>query len=190
MNDPLRLGGRATIIGGDSITWSVAEGVRGRRWREAVERDGVLLRSLMLEVTAAGRPTRLEVTTTHGLLTLHPEPDERMLHGNVVTPSGIRHLRFDWSPEHDLLVLGSPACAAVGLGRLAGSLGVGDATAMTLLRIDDTLEPRLVTWTATRTGQRDWSLLSPSGDEERRLTLDETGLVALPDASTWPLELD
>lgn len=130
------------------------------------------------------------MATSHGLLTLHPEADERTLHGNVVTPTGIRHLRFDWGPDHDLLVIGSPACAAVGLARLARSLTVGATTAVTMLRIDDTLDPRLVTWTATRTGQRDWSLRSPDGDEEQRLTFDETGLVVLPDASSWPLELD
>ena len=47
-----------------------------------------------LEVAPNGRVTRLELTTGAGLLTLHPEPDESALHGNVVTPTGIRHLAF------------------------------------------------------------------------------------------------
>lgn len=186
---PLRAGGRATSGDGGRIVWSVAEGGRGRRWRESCERDGTLVRALLLEVTPGGRPTRLEVTTGAGLLTLHPDPDEGELHGNVVTPLGVRHLRFDWSPDHELLVLGSPACAAVSLGRLAAALAVGETRSVPMLRIDDALEPRLVDWSVTHAASATWRLRSTSGDEELEVTVDDDGLVVPSEAERWPLEL-
>ena len=93
MSAPLRSGGRATLPNGATIVWSVAEGSRGRRWRESVTDEGGLVRSLLLEVTGGGRPARLELTSAAGLLTLHPATDQAEIHGNVVTPTGIRHLR-------------------------------------------------------------------------------------------------
>ena len=132
MSAPLRSGGRAVLPNGATIVWSVAEGARGRRWREAVTIDGGLVRSLLLEVSTAGRPTRLEMTTAAGLLTLHPSTDERELHGNVVTPDGVRHLRFKWSPGYELVVLGSPGSAAVAVGRMAGVLEVGASASVAI----------------------------------------------------------
>ena len=125
MTAPLRLGGRAGLDGG-AVVWSVAEGRRGRRWREAVTRDDGLVRSVLLEVSPAGRPTYLELATPSGLLTLHPDEQERELHGNAVTSGGIRHLRFDWSLDHGLHVVGSTVAAAAALHRLAGLVAVGE----------------------------------------------------------------
>lgn len=124
---------------GEVAVWSAADGARGTRWREAIERDKHLVRSLLLEVAPDGTPTRLELTTTAGLLTLHPEPDGSALHGNVVTPSGIRHLAFAWSNAHVLLVEGSPVADAVA----AGTRGVGDRAgeAVDGVRIGDDLVP-------------------------------------------------
>ena len=97
-----------TLPDGAQLTWSLAEGGRGRRWRASRVRDGRLEGTLLLEIDGAGRPARLELGTADGLLTLHPDRGERELHGNVVTPNGIRHLRFDWSPAHELVVDGFP----------------------------------------------------------------------------------
>jgi len=132
--------------------------------------------------------TRLEVTTTAGLLTLHPDARESALHGNVVGPGGVRHLRFGWSPEHELLLLGSPATAATALRRLGGAMAPGDERTVAMVRVDDTLEPREVSWVVARTGDTTWLLRATDGAEERRLTLDDEGLPILGDAIVWPLE--
>lgn len=185
---PVRRGGHATTIGGDLLLWSEAEGARGTRWRESLMRDGVMVRSLLLEVSPAGRPTRLEVTAPGGLLTLHPEPDESALHGNVVAADGIRHLAFHWSGEHELLIFGSPASATITLRRLAGALVVGASRVLDMVRIDDDLEPRDARWNVERVAHHAWHLRDIDGSEERRLSVDDDGRPLLADAVTWPLE--
>jgi hypothetical protein len=185
---PVRRGGRATTLGGDQLLWSEAEGARGTRWREALVRDGSLLRSLLLEVSTDGRPTRLEITTPAGLLTLHPEPDESALHGNVVGADGIQHLAFGWSTEHELLIFGSPASATITLRRLAGTLVVGASRNLDVLRIDDDLDPRPARWHVERIARHAWHLRDRDGTDERRLTVDDEGRPLLTDAVSWPLE--
>ena len=115
---PVRRGGRGTLPDGAQLTWSLAEGGRGRRWRASRVRDGRLEGTILLEIDAAGRPARLELGTADGLLTLHPDRGERELHGNVVTPDGIRHLRLDWSPAHELVVDGFPVALLAAVRRL------------------------------------------------------------------------
>ena len=188
MTLPVRRAGRALTLDGASITWTQAEGARGTRWRESIVSDGGLRRTVLVEVSAAGRPTRLEVTTTAGLLTLHPETDESAIHGNVAGADGVRHLAFDWSPAHELLLLGSPASAAVTLGRLASELAVGETRTLDVLRIDDGLDPRPARWTARRTDERAWHLRSLDDGEERLVSLDASGRPVLPGAVEWPLE--
>src|SRR5207245_3268482 len=80
----LRQAGRIEQSDGSVLIWSIAEGRRGRRWRGSLLRGVSLIHSLLLEVTLVGRPSRLELATATGILTLHPEPDERSIHGNVV----------------------------------------------------------------------------------------------------------
>ncbi len=189
MSGPVKAGGRAIAPDGRSIVWSVAEGPRGRRWREAIVQGGSLHRSLLLEVSPAGAPTRLELTTEAGLLTLHPDIEGRELHGNVVTTSGVRHLRFDWSFEHELFVVGSPAGAAVALRRFADILAVGEARPVPVVWIDDALEPRPGAWQVTRTGSDAWELRDLDGTETRPIRVDEDGIPILPRAERWPLEM-
>lgn len=184
----VRRGGHARTPLGDVVTWSQAEGERGTRWRESIERDGQLLRSLLLEVSTAGRPLRLELTTRAGLLTLHPEPDESAMHGNVVAADGVRHLAFPWSPEHELLVLVSPASAAIAVRRLERRVIVGAVRVVEMLRIDDELEPRPVRWRVERIASHGWHLRDTESDEERRLTVEDDGRPALMDEVSWPLE--
>ena len=109
----LRRAGRLASGGGETVLWSVAEGRRGRRWR-SLRRDtaGSVVADLLLEVDPAGRWTRLELATTTGILTLHPEPDERWVHGNVVTERGVVPLALPWSADHRLLLPGEPVAAA------------------------------------------------------------------------------
>jgi hypothetical protein len=185
---PVRRGGRATTLGGDQLLWSEAGGARGTRWRESLVRDGALVRSLLVEVSTAGRPTRLEIATPAGLLTLHPERDESALHGNVVGADGIQHLAFVWSSEHELLIFGSPASATISLRRLAGTLVVGSSRELDVLRIEDDLVPRPARWHVERIARHAWHLRDRDGTDERRLTVDDDGRPLLADAVTWPLE--
>ena len=184
----VRRAGRASQPGGATVAWSQAEGARGTRWREAITTADGLLRSVVLEASPDGRVTRLEVTTRIGMLTLHPEPDDSALHGNVVTGDGVRHLAFPWSPQHAILLLASPASATVDLARLATRLAIGDSTELDVVRIDDALEPRPQRWLFHRTGDREWSLQSLEGEEQRLVRLDPTGRPMLPDAVEWALE--
>jgi hypothetical protein len=179
------------LPGGETLVWSVAEGNRGRRWREAMIRvDGSLRRALLLEASPAGRATRLELTTDAGLLTLHPDADSRELHGNVVTPSGIRHLRFDWSPEHELFVAGSPASVSVAVRQLTDVLAIGESQPVPGVVIDDALEPRPGAFEVTRVGAGDWQLRGVDGSDRGMTSLDEDGIPDLPGAAAWPLEED
>ncbi len=183
-----RVGGRASTLTGGRLSWTAAEGRRGTRWREATEIGGTLVRSVLLEVSPADRLTRLELTTADGLLTLHPQPDERAIHGNIVGPAGVRHLAFDWSADHELLLLGSPAAAGVALRHLARAIATADAASIDVLRIDDALDPRPTRWSFHRATETDWRLAAEDGSDERRWTLDGDGYPELPDAVRWPLE--
>ena len=185
---PIRRGGHARTPRGELVTWSQAEGERGTRWREAIERDGQVLRSLLLEVSTAGRPTRLEMTTRAGLLTLHPEPDASAMHGNVVAADGVRHLAFPWSHDHELLILSSPASATIAIRRLDRRVILGATVVVDMLRIDDELVPRPVRWSIERIAPHGWHLRDTQSDEERRLTVEDDGRPALLDEVSWPLE--
>lgn len=113
---PLRRAGQLPLSDNGDVLWSVAEGRRGLRWR-AVRRDrsGAIVSDLFLELDPAGHWSRLELATSDGILTLHPEPDGSAVHGNVVTPNGVRPLALAWSATHRLLLPGDPV-AAVALG--------------------------------------------------------------------------
>lgn len=190
-----RIGGRAFLPTGERLTWTVAGGARGTRWREATDVDGRLIRSLLLEVAPTGRSTRLELTTSEGLLTLHPEPDESAIHGNVVGPAGVRHLALPWSPDDELWVVGSPATTASSLARLASTVPVGEGMTVRSLRIDDGLMPRRVERRIERRGDRTWHLAIPApgvgdpDDEPVDIEIDDRGHVVHADSSSWPLEI-
>ncbi len=190
MTGPIRLGGRAGLDGGGTVTWSVAEGRRGRRWREVVTQGDGVARSVLLEVSPAGRPTYLELATPSGLLTLHPDTHERELHGNAVTSDGIRHLRFDWSLDHELDIVGSTVAAAVATHRLSALVAAGEGRRTPVLRIDDALEPRPATRRVTRTSSGGWHIVDLETDQEQTVILDDDGVPLLPGTVTWPLETD
>jgi len=158
----LRRAGRLDGGGGETILWSVAEGRRGRRWRSLRLKAGAgVVADLLLELDPAGRWARLELATAAGILTLHPEPDERSVHGNVVTEGGVVPLALPWSPDHRLLLPDEPVVAAA-LGPDAGKAREGPA-----IVVDARLEPRAVEAAAA----------------PRRPTDGLPG-------SSWPLEVD
>lgn len=203
----LRRGGRAELPTGELIVWSIADGRRGRRWREVTSAAGAVVRAVLLETDPAGRLTRLEIATAAGLLTLHPDPGKSVLHGNVVTPTGIRHLTFD---RTTVLVDGSPAAAAIAVARLADGVRVGATTRVDLVRVDDRLEPRPGSWAVSRIEPQAWRLveLPATGGgggsrpdhrrergsrpdvaaEERVIRVDADGLPILA-GDAWPLEI-
>jgi hypothetical protein len=170
---------------GALIVWSIADGRRGRRWREVVSVDARVVRSVLLETNPAGRLTRLEVATAAGLLTLHPDSGETVLHGNAVTPAGIRHLTLDGTT---VMVHGSPAAAAIAVAGLADGVEVGATRRVAMVGIDDRLEPRVGSWAVTRIEPRTWRLVELPAAAEQVIRLDEDGLSILA-GDAWPLEI-
>jgi hypothetical protein len=109
---PLRRAGSGRAPDGALVTWTVAEGRRGRRWREVVVLDGAIVHSLLLELDPDGRFSHLELSTPAGLLTLHPEGDGT-LHGNAVRPDGVSHVvGRPWDREAAILLDRSVVCLA------------------------------------------------------------------------------
>lgn len=165
----VRLAGRGRGPDGALVTWTVAEGRRGRRWRETLVRDDVLVHSLLYETDPERRFSHLELATPAGLATLHPEGDGS-LHGNVVRPgSGVEHIAGMAVPPGAMVlvpgsIVASTAVAWAGEGSRGGTLPVVVLDTATLRLRSDTLE---------------------------RATLDRTderGIPVMADARTWPLE--
>jgi hypothetical protein len=194
MSDAVRRAGKATLADGIEVVWSVADGRRGRRWRALTRRGGSVSTSLLLEVTPDGRPARLELATVTGLLTLHPEP-AGLLHGNVVSGTGVRHLTLAWSDDHELEVEPLSMSRAVTIGRLVGSVPVGEGTVVPVVAIDDSLAIHEATRRYDRLDAMTWRIV---GDGvPRTLTVDDRGLPVWPalagestGAGEWPLELE
>ena len=187
MSAPLRVAGWGTLDDGAAITWTVAEGRRGRRWREVVVRDGAVAHSLLLETGTEGRFSHLELARADGLWTFHPEP-VRTLHGNHVDPRGrdVRHVDGLPFAADDLLhIEGSPLAAAAIAWRLAGSVAV-DARATragVILRASGSLDPTPAIRVERLAGGR-WRI-----DDGRPFEIDDDGIPVLGDGESRPLEL-
>jgi hypothetical protein len=187
MADPVRRGGRGTLPDGAQLTWSLAEGAHGRRWRASRVRNGRLVGTILLEVDAAGRPARLEVGSSDGLLTLHPDRGERELHGNVVTPDGIRHLRFAWSPASELVVDGLPVVLMAAARRLAADIPVGETAKRPAIIVDSGLRCREATIRLVRLDEGRWRAAGEGSVVG--LAIDADGApTGLDHAADWPLE--
>jgi hypothetical protein len=164
MPDWLRRAGHGRAPDGALVTWTVAEGRRGRRWREVVATEQGIRSSLLLELDPDRRFSHLELSTTAGLLTLHPEPDGT-LHGNAVMAEGMRHVvGLAWDPAGVVLLDGSAVCLAAAIG--AG----GDSTSCLRIGLDLELE------------------IGMSSLDRSATTTD--GLPLLVDGASWPLEED
>jgi hypothetical protein len=137
-----RLAGRLALADGAVLTWSVADGSRGRRWRAVSVVNGIATHAVLLEVDLAGRPSRLELTTSTGMLTLHPSPDGTEIHGNVVGAEGegVRHLAFAWGPEHELEIAGRPGPTIVALHRRRASVAIGASVEIEVVAVGPGLE--------------------------------------------------
>lgn len=187
----VRRTGTGLLAGGQRLTWTVADGRRGRRWRATtVSGDGRLLLALLLEIDPAGRFAHLEASSPAGLLTLHPGSNQATLDGNVVRASGVEHVTLPWSPQHILMLGASPVTAVVAAVQLTRRLGVGEGLSVPAVDVDDHLAPRGATWRVARVGERRWRLLAADGAFSLAVALDDDGAPADLEASqTWPMEL-
>jgi hypothetical protein len=156
----LRRAGRGRLQDGADVTWSVAEGSRGRRWRWTVAADGALRSSALAELDDRGLFARLELVTAVGMLTFHPEPDGGSAHGNVVSADGVRPIAAPWQGGWGIELAGD----AFGSALLAGQ--------ETMLAIASDLA------------------LGRTGDEPAQspLEIDERGVPVLDAAEEWDLE--
>ena len=174
---------------GTVVTWSIAEGTRGRRWRAATLVDGRVDVALLLEVGTDGRLSRLELTSASGLLTLHPEPDGREIHGNVVHSAGVRPLEFPWSPDHEVDVVPVPIAHAPMLHRLAAGIRVGEGETIPVLAIDSGLSVRVATRLVRRVAVDRWEVADLAAGRSTVIELDDRGVPRLQAGMEWPLEL-
>ena len=195
MVDWLRRAGHVRAADGASTTWSVAEGHRGRRWRELVRigngRPGIR-HSLLLETDTGGRFAHLELSTDAGLLTLHPEADGT-LHGNAVVDHGEAHLRdatgvehvrgLVWPADGIALVDGSLICQLAGIAALAGRIDAAASRSQPVIWIPDTLWLEVRPVRVERLDERRWRF-----GESPAIDVDDRGLPARPADSIWPLE--
>ena len=163
------------------LLWSVAEGRRGRRWRASTRSAVGLIDDLLLEVDAEGRFDRVELTTTAGQLTFHPEPDRSGAHGNVVLARGVRHVALAWSPAHALEIPGSPiADLALAAG---AALAVGAERSIPVVRVGPELVPLPAEVLVRRDSEWSWTI-----GGERLVSVDSAGLPVVGAAESWPLE--
>ncbi len=157
----LRVGGRGRLADGGIVVWSVAEGVRGRRWRWVVDDVGVVRHAGLLELDLDGRFTRLELSGSAGLLTLHPEGDGS-IHGNVVNDRGVRPITLPGDDVGAITITGDAFGSSL-VGQPAGE-GI-----------------------VIRGG---WDFGVGPRVHRDALDLDVRGVPVLDQAAEWPLELD
>jgi hypothetical protein len=184
----VRLAGALAQADGAWLTWSVADGRRGRRWRAVSTLAGAITHALLLEVDLAGRPARLELTTADGMLTLHPSDDQREIHGNVVgtTGEGVRPLAFPWGPEHELEVTGRPLATIVALHRRRVTVAVGQGVDVDVLAIGPSLDVVTARRRFERLGGGRWRV--GGGASGIGVEVDQDGLPT--GGMRWPLEPD
>lgn len=184
MTGPTRVAGWGRGPDGTVVTWTVAEGRKGRRWREVVARGADVVHTLLLETGPAGHFSHLELARADGLWTFHPEVDGT-LHGNHVAAAGVRHVAGrPFAPDDVLLVEGSPvSLAAIAWRHATADEGVALVAGM-VVSADGTLveqsEVRIERLSATR-----WRV-----GEGSPIEIDEAGRPVLDGGQTWPLEVD
>lgn len=186
MNDLVRRAGRGTDATGALVVWSIAEGRRGRRWREVRSGSGGgLMSSLLLETDPGGGFSHLELGTAAGLLTLHPESDGT-IHGNVVTADGVVHVAaLRWSADAVLIVEGSTIAAAATAHGLRDAVAAGTSVSRPAVYVDLGLAVWPGDVTIARLGEDAWRL-GRGGD----VAVDDDGLPLLAGARIWQLEAE
>ncbi len=171
MTDPgVRRAGRGQRADGADVTWTIADGRRGRRWRESVVLDGHLVHSLLYETAPDRRFTHLELAAPLGLVTLHPESDGT-LHGNIIRAGGVEHITaLTFAPADTLFVTGSPVATAAVAWASEGRADTGRGSVVEL-------DPGGLT---VRPGEGTVVSLNDVADPD--------GIPILRGAEMWPLE--
>ena len=182
MSGPARQAGRFVDDAGRTVTWSMAEGRRGRRWRWAVaDRTATAIVAHTLELDPTGGFSRLESASGTGLLTLHREADGS-IHGNRVTERGGDHLWIP-APAPERALVGSGPLGAVAL---VTNLEVGDGGAtFEVLEVSDDLGVQVTGCSVDRRDRGAWEVKTDLG--VRRADVTAAGLPHRMGA-TWPLE--
>lgn len=181
---PVRVAGDIRLADGSTVVWTVAEGRRGRRWREV--RTGVVgfEHSLLLETDPDGRFTHLELATT-SLLTLHPEFDGT-LHGNIVVGDdafGVRPIEGEpWDEAAMPFVEGSIVCLAAAAHLQVERIGPFHSDRMRGAWITAALWFDVGAVRVERIDERNWRF------DGAEIEIDADGLPILPGGRTWPLE--
>jgi hypothetical protein len=184
LNGWLRRAGTGRLDDGATLVWSVAEGSRGRRWRAQRLEDGGLTMTVLLELDQYGRPSRLEVDTSAGLLTLHPDSEWQMADGNVVGHDGVRPLAFAWWASGAFLVDGMPIGEIATIGGLASRVGVGERETVPVLVVDRRLMLAAEMRSFLRLSRTGWRC----DDEPCSVEIDGTPL--LREGLSWELEAE
>lgn len=110
----LRRAGRGRLSDERLVTWSVAEGVRGRRWRWTVGAgEGILGHAGLVELDPGSRFVRLELETAQGMLTFHPADDGATAHGNVVRRDRVDPIALPWAADTGIWIDGDPFASAL-----------------------------------------------------------------------------
>ena len=189
MSAPLRVAGWGTLDDGAAVTWTIAEGRRGRRWREVVAHGEAVRHSLLLETGADGRFSHLELARAGGLWTFHPEPDGT-LHGNHVDPDGrtVRHVEglpfaSRRSARHRRLSAGGRG-RGVAPGRACSRWVRTSTLAAVVLRATGAVEA-VTSMPVERLAKGTWRL-----GEGRPFEIDADGIPVLADREIRPLEVD
>ena len=179
----LRMGGRGTTAAGRSVIWSVAEGGKGRRYREVRRAGEGIAHSLLLETDPEGRFSHLELSTPSGLLTLHPEADGT-LHGHAIVSDGVEHVAgLDWEPDAIVAIEDSVVCVMAAAHLLRPTLDVGSSLARHAAWIPPTLWVEIRPIRVGRAPGGTWQLGSDGPIE-----IEPTGVPVLAGGETWPLD--
>jgi len=182
---PTRAGGWGVSDDGATVTWTVADGRKGRRWREVVIDGSGVRHSLLLESGLDRRFSHVELARADGLWTAHPEPDGT-LHGHHVNRSddGVRHIEgLHFGPEAVFIIEGSPLSLAAVAWSMGSLIEVGDhADALAVvIQLDGAIES-----TTERLDRRSATIWHVG--EGRPIEIDEAGLPMLRGAQIRPLE--
>jgi hypothetical protein len=161
-----------------------------------IDADETLRGTTLLELTPAGSLGRLERTTAAGTLTLHPAPDESVLHGNLVGVAGVRPIAVAWSAARPIVIDGDPVATWAMAHGLRGTIGVGERRELPVLVVGDALN---LAWSRLRVARRAddrWHVSDVGGNDAGgndtgaadELTVDERGLPGGGGATEWALE--
>jgi hypothetical protein len=186
MTAPTRVAGWGEAADGSVVTWTVAEGRKGRRWREVVARGASTVHALLLETDPDARFSHLELARADGLWTFHPEADGT-LHGNQVRAGDldVRHVRgWPFDADDAVIVEDSPISLAAIAWRHESGLVAGSAVVVAgvFIGADGELE-RLPTIAVERLSSGRWRV-----GEGTPFEIDATGLPVLAGGQQRALE--